>query len=76
MKYEILSILEDLKPGEDFAGSDNFIDEGLLDSFDIISLISIIEKEYDVEIDGLDIVADNFKDVESIVNLIKKSKTI
>ena len=74
MGQDILAMLMELRPEFDFKDSDNFVMDGLLDSFDIISLISILEEKYDVKIDGLDIVPENFSSVESIENLIKKSK--
>ena len=74
MGQDILAMLMELRPEFDFKDSDNFVMDGLLDSFDIISLISMLEEKYDVKIDGLDIVPENFSSVESIENLIKKSK--
>jgi acyl carrier protein len=70
---EILAILEDLRPEFDFKESENFIDDGYLDSFDILTLISEIEEKYNISIDGLDVVPENFETVETIANLIKKS---
>ncbi|MDG0873203.1 hypothetical protein L5D93_12255 [Paenibacillus thiaminolyticus] len=43
-----------------------------MDSFDIISLVTMIEEEYDVIIDALAIVPENFISVESIANVIRK----
>jgi acyl carrier protein len=70
---EIYAILEDLRPEFDFRTSENFVDDGYLDSFDIISIISIIEETYNITVDGLDILPENFETVEAIANLIKKS---
>lgn len=70
---QIYAILEDLRPEFDFRDSENFIEDGYLDSFDIVTLISEIEEKYNISIDGLDIVPDNFENAERIVNLIKKS---
>ncbi len=74
MKEAILEMLDELRPEFDFTDSDDFVMDGLLDSFDIISLISMIEENYDVKIDGLDIVPENFSSVEAIEALIGKSK--
>lgn len=70
---EILAILEDLRPEFNFRESENFIDDGYLDSFDIVTLISEIEEKYNILIDGLDVVPENFETAEAICNLIKKS---
>jgi len=70
---QIYMILEDLRPEFDFRGSSNFIDDGYLDSFDIVTLISEIEEKYSISIDGLDIVPENFETAKNIEALIQKS---
>lgn len=72
-KEEVLAILAEIRPEFDFAGSDNFIEDGMLDSFDIITLVSILEEKYHAKIDGLDIVPENFFTAEDIMRLVKKS---
>ena len=74
MESEILEMLEELKPGEDYSGSNSFVDDGLLDSFDIISLVSMLEEKYDIAVDGLDIIPAYFQNIETILNLVKKSR--
>ena len=70
---EILAMLAELRPEFDFNDSKDFVIDGLLDSFDIISLVSMLEEKYKVKIDGLDIVPENFTSTEAILALIKKS---
>ncbi len=70
---KILEILAELRPEFDFENSSNFIEDGLLDSFDIASLISVIEEKFSVKVDGLDVVPENFLSVAAIISLIKKS---
>ena len=70
---EIKAMLTELRPEFNFDDSENFITDGYLDSFDIITMISTIEEKYGVVIDGLDIVPENFMSYEAIFNLIKKS---
>ena len=60
MKEAILEMLAELRPEFDFTDSDDFVMDGLLDSFDIISLTSMIEEKYSIKIDGLDIVPEIF----------------
>ena len=74
MNQKILEMLEELRPEFDFNNSENFILDGLLDSFDIIMLTSMIEEQYDINIDGLDIVPENFVSIQSIELLIKKTE--
>lgn len=74
MKEAILEMLAELRPEFDFTDSDDFVMDGMLDSFDIISLTSMIEDKYNIKIDGLDIVPENYSSVDSIEALINKSK--
>ncbi len=73
MNSDILSMLEEIKPEFDFNDSEDFVMDGLLDSFDIITLISMLEEKYGITIDGLDIVPENFSSLDSIANLVVKS---
>ncbi len=70
---EIYEILEELRPEFDFRKSENFVDDGFLDSFDIVSIISMVEEKYGINIDGLDILPENFETADAIAALIKKS---
>lgn len=76
MNEEILEMLKELKPEERFESCDDFIEGELLDSFDIISLISMLEEKYGIIVDGLDIVPENFQCLDSIINLVKNSKRV
>lgn len=68
----IKAILNDLRPEFDFDESENFIKDGYLDSFDIVSLIAMIEDKFNISIDGLDIVPENFTNYEAIYTLVRK----
>ncbi len=70
---EIYKILKDLRPEFDFTESEDFVEDGFLDSFDIISLVSTIEEKFNVKIDGLDVVPENFCSADAIIALIRKS---
>ena len=75
MKEQIIKILTELRPEFDFTQEGvNFIEEGMLDSFDVVSLVSDMEEEFGVLIDGTEILPENFCSVESIEALINKSK--
>ncbi|CAH8720674.1 acyl carrier protein [Paenibacillus thiaminolyticus] len=69
---KIYEFLNELYPEHDFISNEGVIEDGVLDSFDIISLVTMIEEEYDVIIDALAIVPENFISVESIANVIRK----
>lgn len=70
---KIFNMLAEIRPEHDFKQSEDFIEDGLLDSFDLISLNSMLEEEYQITIDALDIVPENFCSVEAIAELVRKS---
>lgn len=70
---KIYDILAQLRPEFDFKESKNFIDDGYLDSFDIVSLVTEIEENFNCMIDALDILPENFDTVAHMIALIKKS---
>ena len=51
MKDQILAILQEARPESDFASSENFIADSLLDSFDMVVLIGELEDQFNVVID-------------------------
>ena len=73
MKEKILNILKDIRPEFDFTASLNFIEDGMLDSFDIVTLVDTLDTEYDIVIDGIDIIPENFDSLDSIVRLLQKN---
>lgn len=73
MKEKIVRILAELRPEFDFNESLNFIEEGMLDSFDIINLVTALDSEFGISIDGMDVLPDNFSSVERIEALLKKN---
>ena len=73
MKEKILAFLTEIRPEFDFAASGNFIEEGMLDSFDIVSLVASLDEEFGISIDGIEIVPENFSSVDSIYKLLIKN---
>lgn len=74
MVNKIAIILNSIRPEFDFFASSNFIDDGILDSFDIINLVTELDKEFNISIDGADIIPENFQSLASIQKLLIKSK--
>ena len=70
---KIIEILQDLRPEYDFTQSKDFIADGYLDSFDIVSLVSSLEENYGILIDALDILPENFCSIEAIAEVVKKN---
>lgn len=69
---KLLSILNDLHPDVDFAATGDLVDDGILDSLDIVTLVTEIHAEYDVAIPAEEIVPENFNSVEAIMQLIQR----
>lgn len=74
MKKIILKMLNEIKPEQNFSGSKNYITEGILDSFDIIELITLLEGEFDIKIDGMDVIPEYFSNIDQIEKLVEKSR--
>ena len=70
---KILIILQQMRPEFDYTNSQDFIQDGYLDSFDLVALVSNLEKEYHIKIKGVDIVPENFCNIVAIKNLLEKS---
>lgn len=73
MKEKVLEILSNIRPEFDFTEEVNFIEEGMLDSFDVVTLVSDLDTTFGISIDGVDIVPENFSSVDAIINLLKKN---
>jgi len=68
--HEIINILESIRPEFSFSDTDDFFAEGMLDSFDLVTLISTLDQIYSISIQGTDIIPENFKNVRSISFLL------
>lgn len=73
MREKIIAILTELRPEFDFTEEVNFIEEGMLDSFDVVNLVTDLDSTFGISIDGVDILPENFASIESIENLLKKN---
>jgi acyl carrier protein len=74
MQKRILEILDSISPDVDFVSEKKLIDDGLLDSFDIVSIISELNDEYNISIRVTELKPENFNSVEAILNLVEKLK--
>jgi acyl carrier protein len=70
---KVLTVLSQIRPEFDFTQSADFFEDGLLDSFDLVTLVSELDKTYGISIDGMDIVPDNFNNVAAIENLLARN---
>jgi acyl carrier protein len=73
MKNKIVNILSDIRPEFDFSEQEvNFVEAGMLDSFDIVVLVNSLDEEFGISIDGIDILPENFSTLSGIINLLGK----
>ena len=69
----VAEILKEIRPEFDFAASKDYIANGMLDSFDVMTLVSTLDINFDISIQGVDIVPENFRNLETIGALLRKS---
>ena len=67
-----MEILEELRPDVDFETEKGLVKDGILDSFDIISLVASLDEAFDIEIKPADLIPDNFNSAEAIWALVQK----
>ncbi len=69
---KIMEILKSIRGDVDFASEKALIDDGILDSFDVVGIIGELADEFDIEITIDDMTPENFNSVESICALVKR----
>ncbi len=72
MKEQLMEILEELRPDVDFESEKALIDDGILDSFDIVSLVGELNDSFDVRINVENLLPENFNSVDAMLALVKK----
>ena len=73
---ELRTILEEIRPDVDFDVEKELIDGKVLDSFDIIAIVSELNQNYDLRINVNDLLPENFNSIEAIWELVQKLKTV
>ena len=68
---QITEILQGIRPEFDFTASDDFIADGMLDSFDVVTLVATLDKSFGISIKGVDIMPENLKSVSAITALLR-----
>ena len=69
---ELISILEEIQPDADYETCETLIDDNILDSFAILSIISELEEEYDIRITPAEIIPTNFNSAKAIYAMVKR----
>lgn len=71
MRDKIISIIDEVNPTvSEYTGND-MMGEGVVDSFEVIDIVTALEDELDIEIDAALVVAENFRNMESIISMIE-----
>ena len=69
---ELLELLEDIKEDVDFEHCDTLIDDHIIDSFDILQIISTLNDHYDISIPASEIVPENFNSAKALYAMVER----
>ena len=69
---ELLEILEEIRPNVDFENETALVDNQILSSFDILSIISEISEEFDIEVTPAQIIPANFNSAKAMWEMIQR----
>jgi len=69
---KLIKILEGIRPDVDFKTEQKLIDDGILDSFDIVSIISELNEEYEIAIRVNELSPENFNSAEAIMRMVER----
>lgn len=66
----LIEILEDIQPGVDYENCETLIDDEILNSFAILSIVSELQDEFDIEITPAELIPDNFNSARALWELV------
>ncbi|NFH91430.1 acyl carrier protein [Clostridium botulinum] len=69
---KLINLLQDIRDDIDFKECTTLIEDGILDSFDIIQIVNAIDEEFDVEIPATEIIPENFNSADSLLKMIRR----
>lgn len=72
MMEKLMEILEDIAPDVDFEGCETLIDDGLLDSFAILSIVGELEDAFDISVTPAEIVPENFNSAKALWAMVQR----
>lgn len=73
---KLLEILQGIRPDVDFVNEKSLIDDGILDSFDVVSIISELDDAFGVQVRITELDPDNFNSAEAIWALVQSMKAL
>lgn len=71
MREEILEILQDVMPGVDFENSKSLADDGIIDSVNVVNIVTELAIAFDIQVPFEALVNENFNSLDAIVALVK-----
>ena len=74
MRDKVLEILTSIRPDVDFENEAALIDDEILESFDVIQIVTEFMEAFDIRIDGDDIETDNLNNIDLMVEFIKSKQ--
>ena len=72
---QLIALLTELCPGVDFASETALVDDGIIESLDIVTIVTELMAAYDVEITVEDLVPENFNSVQAMWDMIQRLKS-
>ena len=71
MKEKVIEILTEVRPDIDLSGEVRLIDDGELESLDVVALVGELNDEFDINISVKHLIPENFNSVDTIVKLVE-----
>lgn len=68
----LIEILEEVIPGVDVKNTDRLVDDNILDSFAIISLVAELEEEYDITVSPAELIPENFNSAKALWEMVQR----
>ncbi len=69
---ELLEILQELHSDVDFETEDKLVDDKILDSFDLVTLVTELGDQFDIEITAKDFVPENFNSAQAMWAMVER----
>jgi len=69
---ELIEVLKGVREDVDFEGCDRLVDDGVLESLDIVLIIAALTEHYDIEISAAEVVPENFNSAASLLKMVER----